>query len=191
MKTITTHFKRHGSANWLEIRGLENEKYYIEFNYHNGSKRNFLDVSEDTSIKKVWNNKEYMETHTTNILHKEYEIFDYETMQNDINSVLTDIQIELEHFIESYHIPQKDHPEDRDIINNIDVTGMTTSEVITITDIKLDEYFKQWRLSEEVNNKLSNPNDIILNMIFKELYSLIHWNCHKQDFKTTFFNAVA
>ena len=189
MKTITTHFKRHGSASWLEVRGLE--KYYIECNYNNTSKKTFLNVTEDRSIPKEWNGKQYFETHTYNIIHKEIEEFNYDIIQNEINSVLTDIQINLEHFIESYHIPQKDHPEDRDIINNIDVTGMLTIEVIVATSIKLDEYFKAWRLSEGISNILSNPNNNILNMTFKELYSLIHWNCHKQDFELTFFKTVA
>jgi hypothetical protein len=189
IKTITTHFKRHGSGNWLEL-SITDEKYnyYIEMNDYNNNIT--INVKEFYSIKKVYHNKEYISTnHFKIILSKNYTNFNYQDIENDINAVLPDVQIKLEHFIESYHIPQREHPDDRDFINNIDITGFTTEEVITKCNINLYEYFKSWNI-DVIKEYLQKPTKTMLKMTFKELYALIHWNSHKQDLQNIFINGI-
>lgn len=169
MKTVKLHFKRHGSGDWLEIKELSG--YYIEV------------------YRRYWKWCLHVEKKDGDgfciLLHKDLCQFDYGIIQDEINSTVTDVQIDLERFIESYHIAQTEHPEDRDIINNIDVSGMTTAEVLSAADIKLHLYFISWNIAK-IFHLLAKPNDKILNMKFKELYSLIHWNCHKTNFEYIF-----
>lgn len=177
MTTIKTHFKRHGSANWLEI--LLTDEYYIECN----KGKNYI-VDAQRSIN----------GHITERFNKEYETLDYQAIEKDLNTFLKGVKIELEHFIESYHIPQTGHDTDRDFINNIDVTGMTTAEVFKATGITLTDYFKSWRVAERhetIKQRFETPTQKMLDMKFKELYALIHWNCHKKGFEETFIQATA
>jgi hypothetical protein len=91
MKNIKVHFKRYGFDNDLEIREIEN--YYVEYYYHHGNNAYYLKVTEyiDSVAKDI-----------LNLMYHNYESFDYKKIEEDINKVLTGMQIELENYIEPY-----------------------------------------------------------------------------------------
>jgi len=191
---IKTHFKRQGSAGLMILQGLP-KNYHVEYDYKHG----YLKIVGLWEIAKKWNGKIFYETHSKTLLYKNY------TSTNNAIEFLKDIETEIniycngiinsqftfiiENYIESYHIAEKEHPEDRHILNNIDITNHTTMQVIVKCNIKLGEYFKPWKV-EVIENILNKPSENILNMKFSELYSLIHWNHYKKDFKEIFDNAV-
>lgn len=94
MKTIKVHFKKYGFNNDLEIREIEN--YYIEYYYHHGNEAFYL---------KVTKYNDSVATDILNLMYHNYEPFDYNRIEKAINTVLSDIQIELENYIEPYITP--------------------------------------------------------------------------------------
>lgn len=184
---IKTNFKRQGSAGLLILKGLP-RNYYAEYDYKFG----YLKVNELIEVPKVWNNKTYYETHTRTLLYKNYDktevpIENFSDVQNSINEVITNIEIEIENFIESYFVGTRKG--DRDILNNVDVTDKTTKEVIIQCKVNLCEFFKPWKM-EKVDEYLTKPSSKLLEMKFSELYGLIHWNSHKQNFKEIFTSSI-
>lgn len=187
---IKTHFKRQGSAGLLILKGLP-RNYYAEYDHNRG----YLKVEEIIEIPKTWNHKTYYETHHKTLLYKNYEksqigIEHITDIHNNINEVLSvNSQIEIENYIESYHIAGKEHITDRHILNDIDITDYNTMQTIIKCNINLYEYFEQWHV-EKIKEYLLKPTKKMLEMKFSDLYSLIHWNSHKQDFAEIFANGI-
>lgn len=181
---IKTHFKRHGSAGWLQLQDLP-KQYYGEYN-----SRGFILIKYRVEPV-VWNGKTSNRKLSEIILSIELpksnspeENFEY--IENKVNNTIPE-KIEIASFIESYYIGS--NKGDRDILNGIDITDFSTREVINQCKINLCEFFAPWKVSA-VEDYLNNPTEEILNKKFSELYGLIHWNCHKEDFREIFVSKI-
>ena len=186
---IKTHFKRHGSAGMLELQGLP-KNYYAEYDH----KRGYLKLTDSWEIPITWNGKNSYESHSKTALYKDYPITEdgkenFSDIEKSINAVMThEISIDNS-YIESYHIAGRT-PLDRHILNGIDITDKTTVQVITACKINLLKFFEPWHV-EKISVLLIKPTQKMLNMKFSELYSLIHWNCHKVNFNELFVNGIS
>lgn len=181
------HFKRQGFGGLLKLKG-ELKEFYIEYDYDFG----YLKIVRYYNVPKEYKGKTYLESHSKTILYKNYNktestIENFKDIEREINNI-TGLNISIENFIESYFIGSRQG--DKDILNNIDITNYTVTEVLNQCNINLKEFFKAWRVKEQIENILDNPTHKILNMKFSDLYSLIHWNCHKQDFENIFLAAI-
>lgn len=165
------HFKRHGVAGWLELVGLEgtqNDCYQIECHERM--------TGYQLEMQRVVNSQ--------GIKHRATElndgVLDYAQAQEEISAFIG-WPVELEPFIESYYpssqfstILEYNHPGDRDIVNGVDITGMTVAEAVEAADINLADYFSEWKMGKEIDAALTAPSPRIQNMQFTDLYRIIH-----------------
>ena len=187
---IKTHFKRHGSAGLLILQGLP-KNYYAEYDH----KRGYLKLTGCWEIPKKWNGETYYENHSETALYKD----DYpktedgkeniSDIEKRINEVMSHKIIIDNSFIESYHIAGRENKTDRHILNELNITEMNTLQVITSCKINLLKFFEPWHV-EKISRFLIKPTEKMLTMNFSELYSLIHWNSHKQNFDELFISSI-
>lgn len=176
----SVYLQRQGSTDQLYLRGLP-EGYAGSVI---GSRIEMTFYENDVLVKKL--------SRKTNGL-------DFRDMERFIKNATGDNSIKLEPFIQSYSIAQYGHYtvkgfelyNDRDLVKSenqdnygqmVDVTDFTVKQVIFHTGIKLDEYFKDWRV-EKVSEMLKNPSEHILSVRFKDFYAAIHNNHYKADYE--------
>lgn len=177
--TPRVHFKRQGFAELLQLTEMEGTRGdYTHFKIQGGGPRLYME--------KVRNSHVVRSGDVGDITTPEGGL-NYDRIQREIMFFMGR-PVKLGYFIESYYpgaqhsnVAHLNHPEDRDIVQGVDVTDMTVAEMVQATGTRLPEFFANWRPTEAMCEALAQLPPSLSAKRFQDLYLEIHNHSSKAD----------